>query len=156
MEINKPDKATEVYKAVLQMDPDNAQANLALSKSLNDSGADDQYLHSIQSILSNPQVPLDDKIKELIPHLDKQIQHPEAALGRALIDAGQGLNQAHPGEAKVQALLGDIYQTNGQDAQAISAYLSALELQPAIWSIWEQALPLLIKKIGRASCRERV
>lgn len=145
MEINKPDKAKEVYKAVLQMDPDNAQANLALSKSLKASGADDQYLHSIQSILSNPQVPLDDKIKELIPYLDKQIQHPEAALGRALIDAGQGLNQAHPGEAKVQALLGDIYQTNGQDAQAISAYLSALELQPAIWSIWEQALPLLIK-----------
>ena len=145
IQLNKPDKAKEVYQAVLQMDPDNAQANLALSKSLKASGADDQYLHSIQSILSNPQVPLDDKIKELIPYLDKQIQHPEASLGQALIDAGLGLNQAHPGEAKVQALLGDIYQANGQDAQAISAYLGALDLQPAIWSIWEQTLPLLLK-----------
>ena len=144
LQVNKKDKAMDVYQQILAIDPDNAQANLAMSQRLRADGADDQYLRSIRGVLSNPQVPLNDKIKELIPYLDKQMRQPEDGLGQALIDAGNELDQAHPGEAKIQALLGDIYLANDLSAEAIPHYLSALDLQPNVWSVWEQSLPLLL------------
>ena len=136
-QMGEADKSKAYFSKILKLDPDNSKANIALAEDFKKSGKDDQYLNSIQSIIQNPKIKVDLKIKEVIPYLEKQKSGQHSDLDNSLIHIAQDLITIHPDEAKVFALAGDIYYHAGQTDKAIENYAKAIELRPEIWSVWE-------------------
>ena len=140
--IGKEEKARDIYRQILDINPNDSKANIALASNFREEGQDQQFLNSISSILENPEVHVDVKIKEVLPYVEKLGDNPDAELSSRLVGIVTTLERLHPGEAKVYALGGDVYFHHGQPEVAIEKYSKAVELRPDIWSVWEHLLYL--------------
>jgi hypothetical protein len=63
------DKALVYYKQILEIDPSDSRARLALAGTEKQNGDKVAYLQSISPIMSNPSLGIDVKIQELIPYV---------------------------------------------------------------------------------------
>ncbi|MEO7175617.1 MAG: tetratricopeptide repeat protein [Saprospiraceae bacterium] len=131
------DKMKEIYTFILSVEPNNPAAQLNLSRT-GSANSDAEVLSHLQVAMADKSQKLDGKIRTLIPFVQKLAQQPDTTLGAALIQLMKILDQTHPGEAKVQALSGDILQYSGDQKGAIIAYQNALKSARNIYSVWEQ------------------
>jgi tetratricopeptide (TPR) repeat protein len=138
----KPEKATEIYKDIIAINPGDDRANLALASSYKLSGQDEQYLQSLQGLMENGAISLDAKIVELIPYLEKAISKKDKVLLAIIDKYAANLAVMYPDEAKTHALSGDVLFAQGHEAEAFIQYQSALKLNQAIKSVWIQYLGL--------------
>lgn len=138
----KPQKANEVYKSILGINPSDERANLALAASYRQNGQDDKYLTSIQSLMGNAAVPLDVKVLELIPYLQKAIANHDQVLLATLEIHAKELVNTYPQEAKTHALYADILSSLGKRTDAYLHYKKSISLNKSIKSVWYQYLDL--------------
>lgn len=138
------DHAREYYKQVLAMDPDNTKAKLALAGTEKKEGDDTGYLKSISAVITNPNVDIDLKLKELIPYVADFSDSGDTLLGHTLLDLSRQLTSTHPKEAKAYALQGDVSSILGMRKDAIAAYTQATSLNGGVYVVWEQLISLLI------------
>lgn len=136
----KNDKAMEVYQQILEINPNDARASLAISNELRQSGGDVQYLTSIEKIIVSPHIDVDTKIKELIPFVQKLSVKPDPALQSALLPYADTLVALHPRDAKTHALRADVYNLSERTEEALPSYEKAIELDPSVYTVWEQLL----------------
>jgi tetratricopeptide (TPR) repeat protein len=78
------DTARKYYAQILEIDPEDGKANIALAAEFKKSGDDLTYLRSIRGLMSNPAVTLDVKVIELIPFVEKFADNPKADFGTEL------------------------------------------------------------------------
>lgn len=145
----KKDKATEYFQRILEIDPNDSKANIALAEDFKQAGQDHKFLNSIMTIIDNPNVNVDIKIKEIIPYVEKLSDEPNTELSNSLIKVVKSLEEIHPEEAKVYALGGDVYYHAGFYEEAIEKYTKAVGIRSDIWSIWEHLL-YVSAEYGRA------
>ncbi|MEO5582785.1 MAG: hypothetical protein ABIR66_08840 [Saprospiraceae bacterium] len=138
----KQEKASEMYKQILTINPGDERANLALASSYKLSGKDELYLQSLQGLMDNGSISLDAKIVELIPYLEKAISKKDNSLLSIIDKYASFLVLAYPDEAKTHALSGDVLFAQGHDAEAFNQYQVALKLNQTIKSVWIQFLEL--------------
>ena len=137
-QMDNPRAAKATYQKVLDIDPNDSKAIFAIS-SMDAPGAHESaFLSSLDPIFQNPQVDLDDKIKEIIPYTEKAAATDDQALARELLRLAAILDQVHPGQAKVCALNGDLLYITGQKEKALQRYRQAVELDETVYSVWEQ------------------
>jgi tetratricopeptide (TPR) repeat protein len=132
------DKAIEVYKKVLAIEPDNAQALLGLSELGLLSGNPQESQEDLKKIFANPKVDIDTKIKILYPYLrfwDIKKDHKQDAFELAEI-----LTTTNPGEAKSWAVKGDLYYLDNQNDKALESYLQSLKLNQDVITVWQQVM----------------
>lgn len=132
------DKANELYKKVLAIEPDNAVALLALADMNGQSGNGKESIESLKKIFENPKVDIDTKVKILFPYLqywDIKKEHKQDAF-----DLAEILTKTHPGEAKAFAIKGDLYYLDQQNEKALPAYLKSLELNKDVFQVWQQVM----------------
>lgn len=134
------EKATEAYKEVLKLDPENDIANLALAQSFKASGDDTQYLKSLQEIFSNPEIDIDVKIQELVPYTEKVGSSNDEAFKKEAIGLAETLTKTHSSEAKAFSIYGDMLNYADQPKAAIVQYKKAISLNSNVFSLWEQIL----------------
>jgi len=136
-------KADSLFQIILQLDPDDARAQLALASAYKSGNSSDvEYLTGLKKLFANPEAQLDPKIIELIPFVEKLTTQPDPDLGSRLIELMESIEKAHPKEAKVHALKGDILQLSSKRSEAISEYKKALKLEKGVFTVWEQILYL--------------
>jgi tetratricopeptide (TPR) repeat protein len=138
-------KAIGYYKAILQLDPDDSRAKLALAGTTRQEGDKAGYLQSIVPIISDPAVEIDVKLSELIPYVIEFSKTRDQALGEALLHVIQKLKTSHPREAKVYAIEGDMLSQMGRDKAAIESYKQATALNDNVYVVWEQLVALLLR-----------
>jgi tetratricopeptide (TPR) repeat protein len=138
--------AKEVYQQILKIDPYDSKATVALAESNKGKSDDMNYLRSLQAVMTNPSVALDDKVQQLIPYVEQLSQKEDPELSAALIDLSTQLLQQHPQQAKPHALLADVLYFSGQKEEAIGEYKKAIELDDTVYLVWEQLLYLLLEK----------
>ncbi len=144
-QINEKQKARETYRQILEIDPDDARARIALAEEAK--GNDDlRFLQSLKPVFEDPSTDLDTKIKELIPYVQELSTTQDEDLGNSLLALASILDEAHPGSAKVQSLMGDVLYYSGQKDKALQHYLKCLEIDDTVWQVWEQTLFLLHEK----------
>ncbi len=142
---HKADKANreiEIYKKILLIDPTDEKAGLVLASTFRQNGQDDQYLQSISAVINNSSIPLDTKIVELIPYLNKAINNQDTKLLNTLEEISQTLLKQYPEEPKTHALTADILQALGKDAKAYSEYKMAIEVGKCPKQVWNNYLNL--------------
>ncbi|HWB63756.1 MAG TPA: tetratricopeptide repeat protein [Chitinophagales bacterium] len=132
------DKAADLYKKVLVIEPDNADALLALADIGAQGGGTADNFENLKKIFANPKVDIDTKIKILFPYLqfwDIKKEHKQQAFELAEI-----MTETHPEEAKGFALKGDLYYLDNQTDKALQSYLKALELNKDVFQVWQQVM----------------
>ena len=139
-QIEEFDKEKETYQRILQLDPNDGKATLALARSNRQSQDDYHYLQSLKAIFIKPEVSIDDKIKQLFPFVQKIVDTGDQQLGQVALELADILEQVHPQEAKAFALYGDLLYHTGQRREAIKKYRQTLELDDTVYLVWEQLL----------------
>ena len=134
----KEKEAKEVYQEILQIDPEDATANLAMLQDESSTTNEAGYLSALQPLIENDNIPLDKKILEVIPYLDRLSSEKE--LGDPLLNIGKTLVQLHPNEAKVHALYADMFNSLGNNKKAIEQYEKTIALDDRVYTVWEQLI----------------
>jgi tetratricopeptide (TPR) repeat protein len=137
--------ASSYYKKILEIDPDDARANLVAAERFRASGEDESYLMSISPIMSNESIELDAKIAELLPFVEKYVAERDAALERPLTELVEILVKQYPDEAKVHALYGDLLYHSGSLEKAATEYEKTLVLDKSVYQVWEQLLQVRVE-----------
>lgn len=132
------DKAIEIYKKILVIEPDNAQALLSMAELGMQSGDGQQSQEELKKIFANPKVDIDTKVGILMPYLqywDIKKEHKEQAFELADI-----LVKTHPEEAKAWALRADLYYLDNQTDKALESYQKSLDLNKSVFTVWQQVM----------------
>lgn len=137
------DKITEsesYLKKILEIDPYDNDAKLGLLLLNKGKGTRDDYFASLMPLISNGDAPIDIKIKELMPYVQKHAVTADTILGNQLISVCDKLVIAHPGDAKSHAVYGDVLKNNGNYVAAIRQYEKTLSLNKKNYAVWEQLM----------------
>ena len=141
---NYKDKATEVYKKILAIEPNNSKAIMALANIGASKGDTAAQIESMKKIFANPNFDVDSKIKMLFPFLQfSQANKEKLPLALELADL---LTTTHPNESKAWAIKGDLYYINEQEDLALPAYLKSLEKQKDVFMVWQQVMAIYADK----------
>jgi tetratricopeptide (TPR) repeat protein len=137
-------KAREVYETILQIDPDNNKARLALASADSQKNNDDRFAQ-IRPLFNDPAVSLDEKIKTILPLVESLPQSEDTQLAIQLSELATQLTEQYPENAKSHALLADLYLYSNKREEAIQQYEQALSLRGNVFSVWEQLLYLYLE-----------
>lgn len=136
-------KARKVYQEILSIQPADVRAQLALqdvrSGTPANSGSDDELLQ----LLGRSDIDIDLKIGKILPLVQQLARTPDAVQGQRAMVLAAELRRVHPDEAKAAAIQGDLYFHIGQLTKAAEAYRTTLELDDAVFPVWEQLLGTL-------------
>lgn len=137
-QIDKPKEAREIYQKILTIDPNNAEAQMALAGRSASSNNELQYLHSLRTAFEQEGVAIDLKIAKLLPFIQKVVDTGDRELADAGLELTDVLERVHPAEAKASSAAGDLLFYSGRLEEARAKYQRTLELDESVYSVWEQ------------------
>lgn len=128
-------KAIDMLKKLVEADPSNGRAHLALSEVYLHQNKFTEAVEEVVKAMPAEDADLDSKMKVLIALHDKLTNAPENLL--------QGLDQliaTHPEQAKPYSIKGDFLLKAERDEEALEAYRRALQCDKNQYPIWNQVL----------------
>lgn len=141
---NRDEDAKVVYGNILELEPDNSVANMALAQTFKENGQEEKYLKAIDGLFKNPDVDIDLKIKELVPYIKKISTYKRRdEMRKLLLDLGETLTLVHPDDAKAYAVYGDLLYHANESNRALEVYKSTLERDRSVFLVWEQVMYIL-------------
>ncbi len=132
-------KSLEWYEKILEVDKQDVQANVILSKSRAGTSGNEKLIALI-SIVENPDISIDIKIAEMLPYLDKLLDDKSPLLIRDLDSLSATLVQVHASDPKAYSMRGDILYHSGKLARSIKSYQRTIDLDPSNFQIWRQLM----------------
>ena len=138
--VGERDQAIATYKNILEIEPDDAVASLAIAESMKSGGDDISYLNSLKPVFEKPDVDIDLKVKEIIPYIRKVADTGDKNLAIAAIQLSDILEIIHPKEAKSFSVAGDLLYHSGRNKEALEKYKHAISLDNTVYSIHEQIM----------------
>lgn len=137
---NKVSETLPYLKRILAIDPNDADAKLGLLLLENKKLGKDDYLITLTPLINDPSVPIDVKIKELLPFVREQSFSGDTSLVKPIIRLCDQLIQVHPKDAKAHAIYADILKNSGNLEAAVRQYNKTLELSRKNFMVWEQLM----------------
>jgi tetratricopeptide (TPR) repeat protein len=138
---NKESERATLTK-ILAIEPNDSKAFFALSSIDSPQSGDAAFVQSLEPLFQNPQVGVDEKIKPILPLVQKAAATSDEALAAELLRLASILDRVHPGQAKVCALNGDLLYLSGEKHKALERYKQAVELDETVFTVWEQLFRL--------------
>lgn len=135
-DLGKKAEAREIFTRVLELDPNNAQASMALVREPTPQSQAGDYLSSLMPVMTNMNIPLDNKIMELMPFIAKMDKNDDST--PALLNISEKLVELYPEEAKVYAIQGDVNFYAGNYKIAEAAYEKSVDLNDRKYTLWDQ------------------
>ena len=136
-------KAQSTYKRILEIDPDDSRAQLALAKQSTGGDSELAYLVALRPVFAKTDVSIDDKIKQLIGYIDIAASSTNPELRSEALALAELLTKTHPTEAKAFSMYGDFLYRLGQPEEAFAAYQRTLELDNSVFAVYDQMMLLL-------------
>ncbi len=130
------DKAIIAYDKILKIDPNDTNALMSLADYYKNKDNQEKYKYYAQKAFSNKNINIDTKITILYSYIqesEKDSSKLDEAFEYAIL-----LVKAHPNDAKVWAIYGDLYNLDKQQEKALENYKKSLELRQDIFSVWQQ------------------
>lgn len=137
LKLGKDQKAIDIYHKILEIDINDAAANMAITAASAGKGDDNNYLRSLSPIIENKSIPVDRKILELVPYVEQLNTDYDQELSDALIMLSDKITVIHPKEAKSYALFGDILLASNRPKDAAKAYEKTLSINDKVYLVWE-------------------
>lgn len=137
-QIGDKKEAQEAYQNILRIDPNNAEAQMALAGRSVKSNNELQYITSLKPAFEQEDVEIDLKIGKLLPFIQKVAETGDRTLADGALELAATLEQVHPNEAKGFAAGGDLLFHSGRWTAAREKYQQALDLDDSVYPVWEQ------------------
>jgi tetratricopeptide (TPR) repeat protein len=137
----KKQQAIPYLEKILAIQPDDTNAKLAVMVYTNANiKTDSDFLTLLNPLMTNPEISIDTKVKELIPLVSKQASSSDTILSRDLIKMCNSLIIAHPNDAKAHAIYADVLMNAGNTDAAIIQYEKTLSINKKNYLVWEQLM----------------
>lgn len=134
---NQPEKAEMFLEELVQADPTNGRAHLALADIYQRRNEMDRAYSELKLAFESEDVDIDTKMKVLIG-----IQEQGPSIPEEMYPILETFVAMYPDNAKVYSIQGD-YLMNKEDIPgALASYKQALELDNSLYPIWNQVLVL--------------
>ena len=140
-EIGDKVNARMTYEEILRRDPNDPSARMALAGEKNNTDA--SKLAAMRPLFDDPKVPIDEKVKAIMPYIQKISQGGDAALTQNLLDLAALLEKNHPDEAKAWSLSGDLFYQADRPKEALERYRKCIQLNPTVFAVWDNTLTIL-------------
>lgn len=137
-ENKQADKSIEWYQKIYNLDNNDPIANFALFAGQNKGKQNN--LAGLSDIISNPQIAVDLKIAELVPHLAELMENRDPMKISQLDTLTRQLASTHRKDPKVHALRGDVLYHSGKITEAIQEYHKTIKLTPSNFQVWRQLM----------------
>ncbi|MCW3461965.1 tetratricopeptide repeat protein [Chitinophaga nivalis] len=136
--------AAAVYNTILQKDPDNARALIALASYARQQKDMVTYRNYLTRAFANPLYSIDEKVAYVYPYLQMMdVDKTKLDEGLELTDL---IIRAHPKDAKAYALRGDMFSQADMLDSARQSYTQALSLDSSRFSVWYQLMWIYSRK----------
>lgn len=152
--INDWESARRTYEQILQQWPQEAEAQLALTRQRAGSQDEIAYLRSLEPLFSRPEVSLDEKIKTLMPSIEKVAITGQQALADAALRLTDILEKQHPGAAKPLAASADLLMYSQRSAEALVKYQAAVAADKSVFPVWQNLMLLCYTSGNMAQLRK--
>ncbi|MCC7467423.1 MAG: tetratricopeptide repeat protein [Saprospiraceae bacterium] len=136
--------ARQAYEEVLRKQPENATAKMALATG--ESGSDAAKLQTYRALFDDPMVPIDEKVKALMPFFPKLSTADGASLQKTILELGALLEKHHADDAKAWSLSGDLFYHLNRPSEALERYRKCIQLNPTVFAVWDNTLDLLLSQ----------
>ena len=140
LEFGNKKMAQQTWNRILEIDPQDPNANYAILTSEASGNKEVNFLRAIIPMIENKSIPLDDKIRELIPHVADMSQKADDENNVQLLKLTDKLVRMYPEEAKVYALRGDVFHNINDFASANDDYKKTTSLNKGLLPVWEQRM----------------
>lgn len=137
---NEMDKAEKLYNDILEIDPNDGEAIMAIADKIKNKGDDASYLSSIESVFADKETDIDLKIEKLYPYIKEMEQSKDPKVIENTKNLASILCKAHPEDAKAFSIYGDILSHSGDLEGAKEQFEKTLELDNTKFSVWEQMM----------------
>jgi tetratricopeptide (TPR) repeat protein len=134
------DKATAIYERILELNPEDAKALLALAGGSNQQRDELRYLAELRPAFERADVDVDLKISKLYPFITKVAETGDREVADAAIELTDLMEQVHNSDAKPFSAAGDLYYYSGRKPEAVAKYRATVERDPGVFAVWEQLL----------------
>jgi tetratricopeptide (TPR) repeat protein len=134
------DKALKVFKRAADLFPDNSYVHLSLSEFYRSKGQFEKALGHLKIAFADPSLNVDEKVKSILSYFD--LADKERAYRQDIDDLGQILLKAHPNDARVLTLNGDIQMNQSNPKKARKYFMKAVQIDNSRYPIWNQLLIL--------------
>ncbi len=131
------DKALQVLQRAEKVDAGNGLVHLALADIYRDKKNNDACYTELKLAFAIPDVDPDQKIKIVLGYIPK---FPDPDAKASALELSRILAATHPGNAKAQALLGDMLAQNDKLSDAKLAYQKSISLDKEIYGVQEQLI----------------
>lgn len=138
--MNNPEKASETYKSILKIDPQNPVASSYIHIRKKFQQKEEDYVKDLLPVLNNPKVSIDEKIKMLLPFVERVSKGSE--LTKELSNASSIVLKQYPLDAKANALYADILYNSGEIKESIPYYKASLKDSKKNFEIWKQLMTI--------------
>lgn len=138
--VKQEENAKKVYQDIIEIDPDDAKAKIALAGNIKKQSGDLAYLNSLEAVINQEGEDIDLKIKTLMPYILKVGESNDDEFIAKALDLGKSLTQVHPDDPKSFALYGDMLYQTGQNEAALKNYQKSIDIKGTTYSVWEQML----------------
>lgn len=137
----KPDKSLQYAQLVLNNEPNDYVAHSILASLAVKKKNEQMVTKHLQFIIQKSDYALNQKVKAFLPIISSLDQVKE--MYPVVLKNAQKLVALYPNDAKVYALMGDLYANNNQKEKAIHAFQKSVQQEGAVYGVWEQLLLLL-------------
>jgi len=135
--------AKNVYQEILKINPNDAQAKIALADGNKKNGNKEDYYAKLQDVFKNPDVNIDVKITEIFPLVTKVANDNDKVLATEVLQLAYILEEVHPNLAKSYSIIGDLLFYSDNKTKALEYYKKTLEIDESVYLVWEQMLYIL-------------
>lgn len=135
---NMPDKAFEIYKKILEKDPNDPYSHLALYEYYKNKGEKEKASQEIKQVFENKEFNIDTKMQILLTYYAESESKTE--IKQDAYDLSKLLIQAHPDDAKAYTIYADFLYRDKKMDGAKENYLKAIELDSSRFALWSQVM----------------
>lgn len=139
-QIGKRDKAMDVYREIIKIDPESPKAVMALAGEKAPKEGEAAYLASLVPVFEQIDVDIDIKMARIIPFIQEVANKGDQLLADEVLKLTAILEKVHPNEAKAFSASGDLYLYTNRVQEAIGKYKKTLDLDDTVYSVWEQLM----------------
>ncbi|NNC94415.1 MAG: tetratricopeptide repeat protein [Chitinophagales bacterium] len=131
-------KARELYEKILILEPENANALIAIADLSLREGDREKYMANIRKIFKDPSVDIDVKVRVLYTYIQNYEKDSEKI--EEAIELGELLVEAHPEDPKSYSIQGDIFYMDDRLEKALLSYRASLGYTKDIFTVWQNIL----------------
>ncbi len=133
-------EAIALYENAAKIDPSEPGTQLSLADYYFKKGDKEKAFQHLQNAFENPSLSIDSKIQMLLNYYKSS--KGDSVLTVKVFQLLEGLQQAHPNDAKSYAIYGDFYYRDNMNAQALEKFRKARDLEPDKYLVWRNILAI--------------